>query len=309
MADGSQIEWTDATWNPVTGCTKVSPGCAHCYIARTPAFRIKGRRFVKGATDLQLHPDRVGQPLHWRIPRRVFVNSLSDLFHPDVPDTFVDDVFAVMALTPRHTFQVLTKRPDRMRRYLSSPHRRGRVIGVAWEMLGHPPLHKYKHDNIVGRPWPLPNVQIGVSAENQRWFEDRVGELVFTPAAVRFVSLEPLLGPIDLILDRLDIAADHQATDGGLDWVIVGGESGPKARPCQLDWIRSIVQQCAAAGVPCFVKQIGAHVTHRLVYGAPTFEADQPVHVERALIRHQKGGDPAEWPADLRVRQFPGGAR
>jgi protein gp37 len=115
VSDNSAIQWTDATWNPTTGCTKVSPGCAHCYIERTPAFRINGRKFVNGATDLRLHADRLEQPLHWRKPRRVFVNSLSDLFHDDVPDAFIDQVFAVMALCPQHTFQVLTKRPERMR--------------------------------------------------------------------------------------------------------------------------------------------------------------------------------------------------
>ncbi len=310
MADGSQIQWTDATWNPVTGCTKVSPGCAHCYIERTPAFRIKGRRFVNGSTDLQLHPDRLRQPLVWQKPRRVFVNSLSDLFHESVPDAFIDQVFAVMALAPDHTFQVLTKRAKRMRQYLtyaSDPwgFRRAGIEEAMYEIGGDEAAR-----TIPDAGWPLPNVQIGVSAENQRWFIDRVGELVFTPAAVRFVSLEPLLGQIDLLFDeKIDIAADHQSTDGGLDWVIVGGESGPKSRPCQVDWIRSIVQQCAAAGAPCFVKQLGAHVTHRLVYGPPTFEADQPVHVERARLVDRKGGEPAEWPADLRVRQFPGGAQ
>ncbi len=218
MSDRSAIEWTEATWNPVTGCTQVSPGCAHCY-AKTFAERFRG---VPGhpyemGFDLTLRPDRVDQPLLWKRPRTIFVNSMSDLFHEDVPDQFIRSVFEVMERAHWHKFQVLTKRAERL-------------AEIA------PTL-----------PWPA-NVWMGVSVENQRW-TTRIDYLKSTPAQVKFLSCEPLLGPLALGLDGLD----------GLDWIIVGGESGYRARPMQLDWARGIRDQCVAAGVPFFFKQWGAH--------------------------------------------------
>lgn len=302
MSEHSAIEWTDATWNVVTGCTKVSPGCANCYIERTPAFRIAGRKFVKGATDLRMHEDRLEQPLHWKKPRRVFVNSLSDLFHPDVPDEFIVQVFAVMALCPQHTFQVLTKRPERMRALLSDDGFRGNVaefITVILEDCDLPPslrwdpLARRTDDaratcpDVEGEDWPLPNVWLGVSVENQRWLE-RVDVLKDIPAAMHFLSLEPLLEDLGaLILD-------------GIEWVIVGGESGPDARPCRLSWIRSVVRECQRQYVPCFVKQIGARPLIESKHDSPL-----PDVVCVATRTDRKGGNPAEWPADLRVREFP----
>jgi protein gp37 len=216
MADHSAIEWTDATWNPTTGCTKISPGCAHCYIERTPPFRIQRRAFVKGATDFRLHEDRLDTPLRWKQPRRVFVNSLSDLYHDAVPDAFIGGVFETMQRAWWHQFQVLTKRSQRMREL--SPRLR----------------------------WP-PNVWQGVSVENARhvW---RIADLQETAAQVRFLSIEPLLGPIpNLPLD-------------GIGWVIVGGESGPRRRPVDPAWVRDLRDQCQRAGVPFFFKQWGGRL-------------------------------------------------
>ena len=215
MSDHSAIEWTDATWNPVTGCTVVSPGCAHCY-AKTFAERFRGvpgHPYEQGF-DLKLWPERLDVPLNWKKPKRVFVNSMSDLFHPDVPVDFVRQVFNTMQRATQHEFQVLTKRPERAREIA-------------------PAL-----------PWPS-NVWLGVSVENQHW-TSRIDELRKIPAAVRFLSCEPLLGPLKLDLD-------------GIHWVIVGGESGRRARPMRGDWASGVRDQCARAGVAFFFKQWGAH--------------------------------------------------
>jgi len=215
MSDNSSIEWTEATWNPVTGCTKVSPGCAHCY-AETFAERFRGvpgHAYERGF-DLQLRSERLTQPLEWKRPRLIFVNSMSDLFHPDVPMNFIESVFDTMARADWHTFQVLTKRSERLAELA-------------------PRL-----------PWPS-NVWMGVSVENQRW-TSRVDDLRRVPAAVRFLSCEPLLGP--LTLDLTDI-----------HWVIAGGESGHSARPMKPQWARDIRDQCVKARVPFFFKQWGAH--------------------------------------------------
>ena len=301
MADGSAIEWTDATWNPTTGCTKVSPGCAHCYIERTPAFRIAGRTFVNGAIPLELHANRLEQPLHWRKPRRVFVNSLSDLFHDDVPDAFIERVFSVMALAERHTFQVLTKRPARMRAWFQARR---------FDVKGYAILQSESGECVYAHPWPLPNVWLGVSVENQHFADERIPLLLQTPAAVRFISAEPLLGPIDLThlplpghpadFDALrcyDDERDEPLFRGAcLDWVIVGGESGPGARTFDAGWARSIVGQCRGAGVPVFVKQLGSHA----------FDIDGKDEMLGYLdLRDRKGGNPDEWPIDLRVREYP----
>lgn len=213
MADRSGIEWTEATWNPVTGCTKVSPGCARCYAERI-AERFRGTPTFPNGFDVTLRYDRLTLPLRWRRPRRIFVNSMSDLFNEAVPLEFVQAVFETMRLAHQHQFQVLTKRSARLRELA-------------------PQLH-----------WPG-NVWMGVSVENQRW-TSRIDDLRTVPAAVRFLSVEPLLGPVDLDL-------------GGIDWVIVGGESGPGARPMRADWARSVRDQCQAASVPFFFKQWGAY--------------------------------------------------
>ena len=214
MADQSAIEWTDATWNPVTGCSKVSPGCAHCYAERfAERWRgIPGHHYEQGF-DLRLWPQRLGIPLRWRRPRRIFVNSMSDLFHEAVPDRFIRQVFETMERADWHIFQVLTKRSDRL-------------AALAPRL-----------------PWP-DHVWAGVSVENRRWV-GRADDLRRVPAAVRFISAEPLLGP----LDELDLT--------GIHWVITGGESGPRHRPVHPDWVRALRDRCVQAGVAYFHKQWG----------------------------------------------------
>ena len=229
----TKIEWTDETWNPVTGCTKISPGCANCYAERM-ARRLAGRCGYPEALnhfDVTLRPDRLEQPLKWKKPRMVFVCSMSDLFHDDVPDAFIGKVFRRMIMADHHTFQVLTKRPARMQEYLSE-----HVVNGKFRAYG------FQYD------WPPSNLWLGVTAENQKWWEKRRDAFFATPAAVHFLSYEPALGP--LVLSDDDLAR--------LDQVICGGESGPGARPMHPDWTRSLRDQCQEAGVPYFFKQWGA---------------------------------------------------
>jgi protein gp37 len=219
MSDHSSIEWTDATWNPVRGCTKISPGCAHCY-AETFAERFRGvpgHPYEQGF-DLRLVPEKFSEPLRWVTPKMIFVNSMSDLFHEGVSDDYICDVVRVMEVATWHTFQVLTKRSERLRDL----------------------LHAHLHFGAQ-----LPHIWWGVSVENKRHGVVRIEHLRDTPAAVRFLSIEPLLedlGPLNL---------------GGISWVIVGGESGPGARPMEKEWVMSIRDQCQAAKVPFFFKQWG----------------------------------------------------
>lgn len=257
MGAQSKIEWTDATWNPVTGCTKVSEGCRNCYMARTVP------RFGQDPWKVVLHPERLHHPITWKRPRRIFVNSLSDLFHEDVPDEFILECLTVMAIAKRHTFQVLTKRPDRMRKLLSKWG--AEDIYLYWHSFSGEPREIYS--------WPLPNVWFGVSIENQETADERIPLLLQTPAEVRFISAEPLLGPVDLsrplkfydiakverrLLDPVEKAVPI-GRDKAIGWVIAGGESGPGARPMHPDWVRSIRDQCQAAGVPFFFKQWGEY--------------------------------------------------
>ncbi|MBP7568761.1 MAG: phage Gp37/Gp68 family protein [Acidobacteria bacterium] len=320
------IEWTDETWNPVTGCTKVSAACAHCWAERQALRRMAPEwRGERPWTEVRCHPERLEQPLHWRRPRKIAVCLMGDLFHGTVPDAFIDQVFAVMALCPQHVFQVLTKRPERMRKHVTA--RRLEVMDAARS------IRAWREDE--GPAWPVPNVWLGTSAEDQKTLDERWFHLRLTPAAVRFLSLEPLL-------EWVDFQGMYEYVDSETlilpDWVIVGGESGPGARPCDVAWIRSIVRQCQAADVPCFVKQVGANVqdrNDRLSTEGPGCDPwdsrDWPEpeggwddgfrgNVERDLggyrddyqgapvrlrLKSRKGGDRAEWPADLRVRQFP----
>ncbi|WP_100460689.1 DUF5131 family protein [Mycobacteroides abscessus] len=261
MGDKTRIEWADATWSPVTGCTRVSDGCLNCYIERSTPIRVAGRKFdgegIGSSLAVQLHPNRLDWPLRKRDGKKIFVCSQADLFHSDVPDEYIAKVFAVMALAPHHTFQVLTKRHDRMRSLLSS-HAFWARVGVAgldrdvWLPQTGVSLDQHY----------LPNVWLGVSAEDQKRADLRIPALLHTPAAVRFVSAEPLLGPIDLHGDP--IGKDSVFWIGHLDWVIAGGESGPGARPMHPDWARSLRDQCVAAGVPFLFKQWGEWVPERL---------------------------------------------
>lgn len=253
MGDKTGIEWTDATWNPVTGCSKVSAGCAHCY-AETFAERWRGtpgHHFEQGF-DLKLWPERLDIPRKWTKPRRIFVNSMSDLFHEGVPTSFIRNVFQVMVDCPQHTFQVLTKRPERMKALLS---------GMAVEDVDGGNLVFF--GNSFGATLEnFKNIWLGVSVEDQRAADKRIPLLLQTPAAVRFLSCEPLLAPLDLVPYLWKPVVHGQGPSdlepsGMLNWIICGGESGPGARPMQKDWARSIQKQTALAGVPFFFKQWG----------------------------------------------------
>jgi protein gp37 len=256
MGDGTGIEWTEATWNVVTGCTKVSEGCRHCYIDRTPPFRMAGRKFdgdgIGATTDVQLHPNRLDMWVRKTRPRRIFVNSLSDLFHAKVPDGFIAQTFAAMARSPQHTYQLLTKRPARMRNLLNDSEFRA-LIGTFLIQSGS--------DVNIWSPdvWPLRNLWVGVSVEDQKAANLRIPLLLETPAAVRFLSCEPLLGPVSFRWAKWVPLINGHHLDGlkGIDWVIVGGESGPKARPMHPDWARTIRDQCVEAGVAFHFKQWG----------------------------------------------------
>lgn len=378
MADDTGIEWADATWNPVVGCSIVSPGCTHCYAmrfanarldgnAKTPRYagttqRVNGNAVWTGKVTLA--PDRVlSQPLRWKRPRRIFVNSMGDLFHESVPDEWIDIIFAVMALAPQHTFLVLTKRADRMRAYVSAApldrvKRKIRAAVNDWTpdegeaglaSFWYPPgwaMHKQgcrpdcappcamvwtgEGDSVradlydgpagpqgtAGAPagtcygsypydgplaWPLPNVWLGVSCEDQPRADARVPALLNTPAAVRFISAEPLLGRIDFSgimsppswvyqplkgvrIDPMDRSAgESKERTARLDWIIAGGESGKGARPMHPDWARTIRDQCAAAGVPFFFKQWGEWATVPVDTALPRNRL--------ALVQECEGGD------------------
>lgn len=282
MSGRTKIEWADAVWNPVTGCTKVSEGCRNCYAERM-ARRLAGRLGYPADEPFRvtLHPERLAEPLRWRKPRRIFVCSMGDLFHEDVPDAFIAQVWHRMHLAQEHTFLVLTKRADRMRSWVSHC---GDAQALGWiTHNGTPPAKAYAGTGIIvgtHRAWPLANVWLGVSAEDQRSADERIPLLLDTPAAVRFVSCEPLLGPVDLYGGDPDPRLGGTVAGRGLSlepfwlpeddpsgpprpcvtWVIAGGESGPGARPCHPDWVRSLRDQCQAADVPFFFKQWGEYV-------------------------------------------------
>lgn len=264
MADKSKIEWTEATWNPITGCTVVSPGCTNCYAMKLAGGRLQHHPSRAGLTkpskkgpvwtgEVRFNEKWLDQPIRWKRPRAIFVCAHGDLFHESVPDEWIDKVFAVMALAPQHTFQVLTKRSARMREYLTANLTWERVEGSMEPMkFGWPPYERQlgslsltiARDIEVGI---LPNVWLGVSAEDQKRADERIPDLLQTPAAVRWVSAEPLLGPIDFMLWL------H-----ALDWIVAGGESGPKSKVRDMDhaWPRAIRDQCKGAGTAFFMKQM-----------------------------------------------------
>lgn len=372
----SSIEWTDRTWNPVKGCSLASPGCTHCYAMRQ-AHRFSGKGGVfEGLTRTREHGGPVWtgevrrasratlhEPLRWRTPARVFVNSMSDLFHENLPDDAIDEVFAVMlacelfeSLTA-HTFQILTKRAERMARYFEAGAaallRRWGQAGDGWAIVGDGDSEGFSESierrvshrtDDAGRivesnPWgfcdrlfPLPRVHLGVSVENQHYAEQRVPLLLQTPAAARFLSLEPLLDDVNLgalrdgswydregadFYDALRGRAYWGQGDAGLgggprvDQVIVGGESGPGARFCEIEAVRRVVAQCRDAGVACFVKQLGAvpvvnaEPTGNFRTHPSTGRRQYEMRVTRLNLRDPKGGDMSEWPEDLQVREEP----
>lgn len=253
--NSTSIEWTDKTWNPITGCTKVSQGCKNCY-AETFYERFNGKGSFRNVT---CHEDRLLQPLKWKKPSMVFVNSMSDLFHEDVPFSFVDKVFASMALCYDHTFQILTKRPERMVEYFSRDNLKARLM-TELDLIGEENDHLFDKCCRVACLIPmtkgpvLKNVWLGVSVEDQKAADERIPLLMQVPAFVRFLSCEPLIGPVD-ISNYLPAQGK-----GRINWVIVGGESGPKARHMHPDWARDLRDQCQAAGIAFFFKQWGSLV-------------------------------------------------
>jgi protein gp37 len=328
----TSIEWTDATWNPTRGCSKVSAGCANCFAERMAArFSGPGQPYegltldghwVNGARFV---PEMLDAPLRWKQPRRVFVNSMSDLFHDDVTNEQIAAVFGVMAACPQHTFQVLTKRPQRMLEWFewilaeadliredvidktgsARPVEHWiacQTIGRAEELIGDGLIIPVEEEDTIPMSWPLPNVHLLVSCEDQATANERIPLILRCPAAVRGVSLEPLLGAIDLTNitaatptgpEQWDVLSDDEYDDeiGGpgprLSWVIVGAETGPHRRSCDVRWIKSLVNQCRSAGVACFVKSIEVSEHNR------TRVSKDP---------NECGG----WPKGLRVRMYPG---
>jgi protein gp37 len=333
------IEWTESTWNPLVGCSRVSEGCRHCYAERQ-AFRAAAMGIsrydgitkkvgdeIRWTGKVALVESALELPLRWKKPRRIFVNSMSDLFHEKVGDDWLRAIFGVMWATGQHTFQVLTKRPERMQEWvkilLSQNDRAGWLIHGALKYDVSKAIGKYKpHPAGGSQDHPLPNVWLGVSVEDQATADERIPLLLQTPAAVRWVSYEPALGPVSFF------GPDSPTwnRDASLDWIVVGGESGPGARPFDIAWARSTIAQGRAAGVPVFCKQLGAYPlieaatgsgpeilrrqhaldsqwpggTH---FGNPT--RDPAFNGRVAILKDRKGGDWMEWPEDLKVREYP----
>jgi protein gp37 len=309
------IEWTGPRrWNPIRGCSRISPGCENCYAetiaerfsdpgAAFEGYAVRGKGWTR---KVSLLDDALDAPLRWREPQLCFVNSMSDLFHESISNEEIAAVFGVMAACPQHTFQVLTKRAKRMRawfewltRAVGTNMNTGQRVAMATDPLTSIQIHASRRVRLPPRltpshtSWPLPNVWLGVSVEDQQRANERLPHLVRTPAAIRFVSAEPLLEPVDMAIWMYHGVVEAKPGDpdyDAIDWVIVGGESGHGARPFHVDWARRIVADCRAAGKPVFVKQFGAH---------PTLDGSTLV------LRSRKGGDLAEWPEDLRIREFP----
>ena len=395
--NGSGIEWCDASWEVTAGCSRVSKGCEHCYAETLMGTRMAGaarKRRDEGRANgsgldvtldvinnkgrwnnrVELLGMNLDQPLKRTTPTRYFVNSRSDLFHEQVPFEYIDRVFAVMALCPQHRFMVLTKRPERMRAYLTTMQDLGdfsELLEWCSSLRPKAMMSDFVDDMINGNRWDLSNVWLGTSVEDQATAEARLPELLACPAAGRFVSAEPLLGAVDMTAFVPHYKCDGGGMDaiyhgermitkdcgweglkhpddrrrgksvtpqghptgrcvcmkagvdyifGGVDWVIVGGESGKGARPCNIEWIRSIKDQCQRAVVPVFVKQLGAAVTiandsfdqwpddgDGLLIDAEGPGWSHQGEQVCVSLNDRKGGDPSEWPADLRVREWPGG--
>lgn len=354
------ISWTNKTWNPTRGCSRVSQGCVKCYAERQAVrfagagvhedwpegtqpgpfhgFVTKVNGHAAWTGKVELIESKLLEPLSWKKPARVFVNSMSDLFHEELTDEAIDRVFAVMALCPQHTFQCLTKRPIRMEKYINGKGRRA-AIAREIERIGDRRLR----ENLENRElsphmvacdvtWPILNLHLGVSVEDQKTADERIPLLLHTPAAKRFVSYEPALGPVDfssrptngneecrrnwLTGDFYNVRFVNQTQEGTmtvhtqnkLDQIIVGGESGPGARPFDIAWARQTIQQCKAAGVACFVKQLGAYAFTE--NGLTSF--DNTAHHLRQdeegrwvwWLKDRKGGDMSEWSPELRVREL-----
>jgi len=349
MTTKTEIAWTEYTWGPIRGCRRTSPGCEHCYAetmaarivrmgglvwdplsehwvttAKTdlhsgayktafkyaPLVRMRGRS-AQWTGKFAFDAYKLAEPLRWREPRLVFVNSMSDLFGEGLTNEQVAAVFGVMAAAPRHTFQVLTKRAERMAEWFQWLERGAEGAGGQPHALqcGVRAANFGADVDYCGLPetWPLPNVHLGVSCERQKEADERIPMLLRCPAAVHWVSAEPLLGPLDL--------REYLYGPKGLQWVVYGGESGHGARPCDIEWIRDGVKQCRGAGVPVFVKQLGYNpiLRDRFDISDARFslldasDAGWTEHDGPPWLADKKGADMAEWPLDLRIREFPRG--
>ena len=323
MADHTKIEWTDATWNPITGCSVHSPGCTNCYAMKLAGTRMKHHWSRKGLTvdtkagpvwtgEVRFNEEWLTQPLRWKRPRMIFVCAHADLFHEKVPDEWIDRIFAVMALCPQHTFQVLTKRADRMRVYIQ-----GLRDGTRRLYLNEHEFVRAPYEGGVPK-----NIWLGVSVEDQKRANERIPDLLATPAAVRWLSCEPLLGPLNLIsistmqfrgaelLNTLTgqpyglFGDECRYSVAGLNWIVAGGESGPGARPMHPDWARSLRDQCAAAGVPFLFKQWGEWLPIGRLYDDDG-DTDETIAAENMLLSARgREFDDGDWwtdPSDVQV--------
>ena len=331
----TSIEWTQHTINPIrarnkaTGkvghfCVKVSPGCANCYASTWNEERFgTGLPFIdqyRDSVELFLDESKLQEVLRRKKPTTYFWCDMTDMFYEGHPEEWIDKCFAAMALTPWHTHQVLTKRTERMATYLGSGPLHNSLELAADQLCPGQgqPCFGGKH---MLPSMPFKNVWLGVSVENQQRADERIPHLLNTPAAVRFLSCEPLLGHVDL--DAMEVGCGWRplwcscsapgCNHTKVDWVIIGGESGDYARPCHIENVRSLVQQCKAAGVACFVKQLGSNCLERMP-DAPVYvellagvQSGTPEVYKKLKLKHPKGGDPSEWPEDLRVREFPKG--
>ncbi|MBC6429679.1 phage Gp37/Gp68 family protein [Nostoc sp. HG1] len=301
----TNIEWADETINPIVGCSRISPGCEKCYAA-TAAKSPRLQQFTqyqavsKWDGTVEFVKSQLIKPLYWRKSKRIFVCSMADLFHANVPDEWIHQVMAVAALSPQHTFQILTKRPERMKEYFSQ-----QSLWVKWYEAAKENLWDAVSEKFGGlinlqqyftlQPFPLPNMWLGASTENQQMADKRIPILLQIPASVRFLSCEPLLEEIDfrqagVIQKLISDDSEWELVNEDIQWIVVGGESGPNSRPCHIEWIESIVQQCQQSQTPVFVKQLGANA-----------KFDQ----QRFKTRDNKGGDIEEFPQHLQVREFP----
>ncbi|WP_100904485.1 DUF5131 family protein [Nostoc flagelliforme] len=301
----TNIEWTDETWNIIVGCSRISSGCQQCYAAtaaKSPRLQQFPQYQAVSIWDgtVQFVESQLIKPLHWKKPKNIFVCSMADLFHENVPFEWIDQVMAVIALCPQHTFQVLTKRPERALEYFSQQSLWVKWYEAAqnflWDAIGEKfgeliNLQQY----FIGQPFPLPNVWLGASTENQQMANKRIPILLQIPCSVRFLSCEPLLEDIDLrqggaIQKLISDSYEWELVNEDIQWIVVGGESGPNSRPCHIEWLESIVQQCQQSNTKVFVKQLGANA----IFGGQQFKT-----------RNKKGGDIEEFPEYLKVRELP----
>ncbi|PSB49756.1 phage Gp37/Gp68 family protein [filamentous cyanobacterium Phorm 6] len=307
----TKISWTSETWNPLVGCSKISAGCSRCYAAEAAkSARLQQFPQYQKVKDwdgtIEFVENQLLKPLSWRSPKKVFVCSMSDIGHKNVKDEWLNKIFAVMAMCPQHIFQVLTKRPERLLEYFSDPNCARWICDEVLNILSdeaNPGKWKFKvHGDEVNIKIPLPNVWVGTSVENQKVADDRIPQLLQIPAAKLFLSCEPLLEAVDLTkIYRISNLTQTELTWlDYLHWIILGGESGVGARPCHIDWIRSIVQQCRPTNVAVFVKQLGSNS----IQSTPYIDGVAQNNFQ-LKFKDRKGGNIDEFPTDLQIRQFP----